>query len=597
MIVKKFFTEALKLLGTSSKSDHIQRSKAHDRLASFAYEQYRNGLASGEAERLTKSIARRNGELRANAATSSRGLSRNDAWLLSKYRREAESYLEQDEEALQRFNTEQASFLEQAMLMILTATATSDLFDTKLIRFTSLWFEHAANETVMSKVESKIEKVPSHKFVFLTHQIAARINKVSGATAESKALRLFHKTVNSTMERMCKDHPFQTLYALYALRSDNESAASDSLPSKNTRNQRSAPPPSSLRSQEADSIWDKIKSRKERAEEMHDFDLACLAYVEWATLDVKTWEGGKFFSGGKIKKGPLKLPSSLQLGQLKDLKAPVATAEVPIDKTCRYNDYVRLVRYADVFDTAGGLHLPKISACYGSDGQKYKQLFKNKDDLRQDAVMQQVFRLVNELLVKDLRAKQRKLRIRTYLVRPLGEQWGLLQFVKDTVPLGDVMLDTHDRHPSAKAPWEVRNALHAASKTSRETRLQAFRQACADLLPQFRHYFFDTFADPQAWFSARLTYTRSVATTSIVGHMMGLGDRHVSNILMDTALGELVHIDFGVAFDQGKLLPIRRTFLSGCRAIWSMAWACRASTARSEAAATRRCACCARGRS
>ncbi len=58
------------------------------------------------------------------------------------------------------------------------------------------------------------------------------------------------------------------------------------------------------------------------------------------------------------------------------------------------------------------------------------------------------------------------------------------------------------------------------------------------------------------WYETRLRYTRSVSTNSIVGHVLGLGDRHVSNILLDRESGELVHIDFGVAFDQGKLLPI-----------------------------------------
>jgi len=48
----------------------------------------------------------------------------------------------------------------------------------------------------------------------------------------------------------------------------------------------------------------------------------------------------------------------------------------------------------------------------------------------------------------------------------------------------------------------------------------------------------------------RLKYTRSVATTSIVGHILGLGDRHTSNILLDNRSGEVVHIDLGIAFDQ-----------------------------------------------
>lgn len=37
---------------------------------------------------------------------------------------------------------------------------------------------------------------------------------------------------------------------------------------------------------------------------------------------------------------------------------------------------------------------------------------------------------------------------------------------------------------------------------------------------------------------------------------LGLGDRHSQNILLDTNSGEIVHIDLGVAFDQGKALPI-----------------------------------------
>jgi ataxia telangiectasia mutated family protein len=54
----------------------------------------------------------------------------------------------------------------------------------------------------------------------------------------------------------------------------------------------------------------------------------------------------------------------------------------------------------------------------------------------------------------------------------------------------------------------------------------------------------------------RLAYARSVATTSIVGHVLGLGDRHVSNILLDNGTGEVVHIDLGIAFDQVSQFPV-----------------------------------------
>jgi len=47
------------------------------------------------------------------------------------------------------------------------------------------------------------------------------------------------------------------------------------------------------------------------------------------------------------------------------------------------------------------------------------QLLKGKDDLRQDAVMQQLFNVVNRLLEKDDLTSHRDMRIRTYKVVPL----------------------------------------------------------------------------------------------------------------------------------------------------------------------------------
>jgi len=71
--------------------------------------------------------------------------------------------------------------------------------------------------------------------------------------------------------------------------------------------------------------------------------------------------------------------------------------------------------------------------------------------------------------------------------------------------------------------------------------------------PVMRHYFTEKHREPMAWLSMRLNYTRSVAVTSIVGHILGIGDRHCSNILIDKLTGELVHIDFGIVFEDVSL--------------------------------------------
>lgn len=42
----------------------------------------------------------------------------------------------------------------------------------------------------------------------------------------------------------------------------------------------------------------------------------------------------------------------------------------------------------------------------------------------------------------------------------------------------------------------------------------------------------------------------------MVGHILGLGDRHLDNILMDFFSGQIVHIDYNVCFDKGQRLKI-----------------------------------------
>jgi hypothetical protein len=44
-----------------------------------------------------------------------------------------------------------------------------------------------------------------------------------------------------------------------------------------------------------------------------------------------------------------------------------------------------------------------------------------------------------------------------------------------------------------------------------------------------------------------------------------LGDRHVQNILLDNQTAEMIHIDLGIAFEQGKILPTPETIPFRCQ--------------------------------
>ncbi|XP_070548845.1 serine-protein kinase ATM-like [Ptychodera flava] len=101
------------------------------------------------------------------------------------------------------------------------------------------------------------------------------------------------------------------------------------------------------------------------------------------------------------------------------------------------------------------------------------------------------------------------------------------------------------------------NGAHEKGLVSKKK--ETFKYVCDRFSPVFRHFFLENFQDLAVWFKRRLAYTRSVATCSIVGYVVGLGDRHVQNILIDCNTAELVHIDLGVAFEQGRILPTPET--------------------------------------
>ena len=55
--------------------------------------------------------------------------------------------------------------------------------------------------------------------------------------------------------------------------------------------------------------------------------------------------------------------------------------------------------------------------------------------------------------------------------------------------------------------------------------------------------------DSEEWLTRRTNYTRSLAVMSMVGYILGLGDRHPSNLMLDQISGKIVHIDFGDCFE------------------------------------------------
>ncbi|KAI0306020.1 hypothetical protein B0F90DRAFT_1695380 [Multifurca ochricompacta] len=462
----------------------------------------------------------------------------------------AERLLREDTQQYRKHNESLNTFLQQAIDMYSRCLQAADDFDNDgHIRLVSLWFANFNDNDLQDKIRTSIDRIPSRKFVFLAHQLSARLAKPANDPVTGS-----QETLQNLILRMCREHPFHSLYQVYCLRPSP--GATDGGRRSSTRLDPFLP--QGERAAAAADIFDRLRADSSCSQQLIDVERVCDAYLQWAKRPIKG-------SVDKAKSGPYEIPSDMLILKLQNVPVPVLTVNTPVDATLKYQNCIWVSRYERTFETAGGVNIPKICYCRGSDGVKYKQLFKGEgnDDLRQDAVMEQVFDLVNVVLCRDRETRRRNLSIRGYKVIPLAPQAGVLEFVGNTLPLSHWVSRAHLKYNKADiSPQEFYGKMskmreeNKSSSSLNSKLITLFLSLKERFKPVMRHFFTEKHKVPMSWFAMRLNYTRSIATTSIVGHILGLGDRHTSNILLDSSTGEVVHIDLGIAFEQGKLLPI-----------------------------------------
>ncbi|XP_058251296.1 phosphatidylinositol 3-kinase catalytic subunit type 3 isoform X1 [Hemibagrus wyckioides] len=148
------------------------------------------------------------------------------------------------------------------------------------------------------------------------------------------------------------------------------------------------------------------------------------------------------------------------------------------------------------------------------DNELYPVIFKHGDDLRQDQLILQIISLMDKLLRKE----NLDLKLMPYKVLATSTKHGFMQFVQ-SVPVAEVLATEGNiqsffrKHaPSEKGPYGISSEVMD-------------------------------------------TYVKSCAGYCVITYILGVGDRHLDNLLL-TKTGKLFHIDFGYILGRDpKPLP------------------------------------------
>lgn len=140
-------------------------------------------------------------------------------------------------------------------------------------------------------------------------------------------------------------------------------------------------------------------------------------------------------------------------------------------------------------------------------------------------------------------------------VVPLNEECGLIEWVPNTQTLRNILNKIYREKNIHMKGGELKKIADRAKRL--DDKIAMFKN---ELIPRhppvFHEWFLKTFPDPTSWYTSRQSYCCTTAVISMVGYILGLGDRHGENILYDSTNGNSVHVDFNCLFGKGETFDI-----------------------------------------
>ena len=462
-----------------------------------------------------------------------------------------------------------------------------------LLRILTLWFRHGDSDSVDACFRRGIAATPNHVWLRVIPQLVARIGIASFKTRE---------LLGELLIKVGSQFPQAFMYPLHVSEKSNESLrhsmASKVLNGIRVNNEQLIREAITI-SQELERmaiLWpEKWHSQIQAAAAKQDNAAAVLTTLQplFDELDRPVTPHERNFEkscGQLLKRAKTALTQqvpSLELAwaalkqvwqqlnskALAERKLIMAEVSPTLDnlKNCPvcvpgtfdpWRTPVHIASFNSRINILSSKQKPRRFGIVGSDGKQYYFLLKGHEDLRQDERVMQFIQLVNAIFAYDAGSMAQGLNITSYAVVPLSDNVGIIGWVEETETIFK-MLETHRKEHNMSIYEEVNimtkkanlaniDDYHKLPKAQRKALLSyVFTSTPADELTKIIWTKNDSC---EQWLEYRRVYANTLATMSMVGYVLGLGDRHLNNLMLQHG-GAVVHIDFGDCFEVAMHRP------------------------------------------
>lgn len=297
------------------------------------------------------------------------------------------------------------------------------------------------------------------------------------------------------------------------------------------------------------------------------------------------------------------------LSKFKDTSIPIPDCHMTTKAYA--NDLVTVNSVSSTITILSSKTLPKKIRFLGSDGVTRTFLLKAQENLHLDSYIMSLFDCFNKVLMSD-KILQNDCRIRTYSVTPFGPMCALIQWIESSTLCSHIRNWHQTRNGTAKmkslyaetckdlCPPNTSKKLHKnCHLPANANHLDIYHQRLWVQTKHLNHplscqrpslatstnfrasfdpsifvsvieslindghprdlianYIWQSSYNSQDHWRKQKSFTNSCALMSMIGYIIGLGDRHLDNILFDKGTGELIHVDFSICFELGRRLPI-----------------------------------------